>query len=162
MKLRLMICRLLPFCIALVVAGCAGSYDQAEKSSAPPTPAPPSKEAVSTPPRPDTVSVSVQKAQKPPYETTDPVKTALPADAPTKYFVQIGAYKQQENADVVASRAKSRFAREIYTIHDAGADLFKVMQGDFPTKDDARSFRDRMVQQYPGDYKDAWVSELPQ
>jgi cell division septation protein DedD len=106
------------------------------------------------------VSVAVQQAQKPAYEASDPVKTDLVPGPTAKYCVQIGAYKLRENADVVASAAETRFARAVYTIHDAGTDLFKVMIGDFATKDEARSFRDRMVQQYPGEYKDAWVSEL--
>lgn len=147
--------------LLLTLAGCAASSDQAEKvpAGASQTPAA-AKE--SAPVQPDTVSVAVQKAQKPSYETTDPVKTSIAPSATVKYCVQVGAYKQQENADLVASVAKGRFARSIYTIHDAAADLYKVMVGDFATKDDARAFRDRMVQQFPGDYKDAWVSELAQ
>ena len=101
-----------------------------------------------------------QKTDRPPYIPTDSVKTTIPASAAVRYCVQIGAYKLRDNADVVAAVAKGRFAKAIYTIRDPAKDVYKVMVGDFSAKDDARTFRDRMVQQYPGDYKDAWVSEL--
>jgi cell division protein FtsN len=157
---------LLCLCLSLVIlaalGGCASSGTQSEKLAPASSQAPPAPPKESAPAQPDTVSVAVQKAQKPSYESADPVKTAVTPSAIVKYCVQVGAYKQQENADLVASVAKTRFARTIYTIHDAASDLYKVMVGDFTTKDDARSFRDRMVQQYPGDYKDAWVSELAQ
>lgn len=161
MKNLALLTRLLPFLLILLLAGCAASSDQSATNSAPPASAP-SGGSVPAPARTDTVNVAVQKEEKPAYETTDPVKTSLPATTVVKFCVQIGAYKQQDNAGVIASVAKSRFARNIYTIHDAATELYKVMIGDFGTKDEARVFRDRMVQQYPGDYKDAWVSELAQ
>jgi len=163
-SLTLLCCFLLV--LAVMLAGCGASSDQTAAANQNTTPAvTPPKRTVGVPvPVPDaqtdTVNVAVQKAQKPPYETTDPVKTTLPPSALVKYCVQVGAYKLQDNADVVASLAKSRFAKNVYTILDATTSLYKVMVGDFTAKDDARMFRDRMVQQYPGDYKDAWVSEL--
>jgi cell division septation protein DedD len=148
---------------AMVLAGCAASHDQAEKAAdTAVVPAPVKPAASSIPAKIDTVNVAVQKAQKPPYESADPAKAVPTPSAIIKFTVQIGAYKLQENADVVASTAKSRFAKNVYTIHDAATNLYKVMVGDFTGKDEARIFRDRMVQQYPGDYKDAWVSELAQ
>jgi cell division septation protein DedD len=78
-----------------------------------------------------------------------------------KFSVQVGAYKQQENADRVASLAKDRFAMSVYTIPDATGGLVKVFVGNFATKEDARKFRDDMAQKFPLEYKDAWVSENP-
>ena len=40
--------------------------------------------------------------------------------------------------------------------------LFKVLVGNFAVKDDARRFRDEILQKYPAEYKDAWVTEIPQ
>lgn len=91
-------------------------------------------------------------------------RTSTPGTtAPTgKFSVQIGAYKLQDNADHVASLAKERFGKNIYTILDPPSGLVKVYLGDFMVKDDARKFRDEMALKYPSDYKDAWVSENPQ
>jgi polyhydroxyalkanoate synthesis regulator phasin len=67
----------------------------------------------------------------------------------------------QDNAERVAALARERFGKNVYTIPDRLSDLYKVMVGDFTVKDEARRFRDEMVQRFPSDYKDAWVSELP-
>lgn len=156
------LCCLLMVFAALAAAGCAASSDQSDKTTSAPPPAVPKPGSGAAAAKTDTVSVAVQKAQKPSYESTDPVKTTLPTSSIIKFCVQVGAYKLRDNADVVAATAKSRFAKNVYTILDAATGLYKVMVGDFTAKDDARMFRDRMVQQYPGDYKDAWVSELAQ
>jgi len=78
------------------------------------------------------------------------------------YAVQVGAYKMQDNADRVAELAKERFGKQVYTYPDKTSGLFKVMVGNFITKDEARRFRDEMAQRFPSDYKDAWVSENTQ
>lgn len=163
MKSVSLLCCVLFFGV-LVAAGCSGSSDQTEKTALPPPSTTTNKQAAgaSLPASADTVNVAVQNAQKPSYESSDRPKTPLVPSAIVKYSVQIGAYKLQDNAEVVASLAKSRFAKNVHTVLDAATGLYKVMVGDFAVKDEARIFRDRMVQQYPGDYKDAWVSELAQ
>lgn len=84
----------------------------------------------------------------------------VPDLPPGKFTVQLGAFQSEEGAAAVASLAKSRFSREVYTVLDEHDGLFKVMLGAFDTKDLARSFRDTIVRQYPQEYRDAWVSEL--
>ncbi len=159
--------------LVALLAGCAASGDPSTQdpnttpSTTPPavtTPAPAATQKPAPTPAQDTVSVAVQKTQKPAYEAADPVKTepATPSTpaAAARFGVQIGAYKLAENADAVAASAKLRFARTIYTLRDETTGLVKVIIGDFSTKEEARAFRDRMAQQYPGDYKDAWVSDI--
>jgi cell division septation protein DedD len=105
----------------------------------------PAKQSNSTPTKlPDPVQETPQHQQLLPYG---------------KFGVQIGAYTSLENAELAAASAKSRFSRNVYTINDKTQNLYKVMIGEFATKDEARQFRDRIVQQYPGEYNDAWVSE---
>jgi hypothetical protein len=84
----------------------------------------------------------------------------LPDFPPGKFTVQLGAFQSEDGAAAVASLAKSRFSREVYTILDEHDRLYKVMLGVFDTKDLARSFRDTIVRQFPQEYSDAWVSEL--
>ncbi len=110
----------------------------------------------------DTLNVDVKDAPKPPYDAWSPVTPAA-STAPTgRFSVQIGAYKMPDNAERVASLARERFGKNVYTLPDKAADLYKVYIGDFAIKEDARKFRDEMVQRYPSDYKDAWVSENSQ
>jgi cell division septation protein DedD len=118
----------------------------------------PSREIQKTTSRVDTVQTAVESSQKPSYEAKSPVGGS-PAG---KFSVQVGAYKMPDNAERIGSLAKERFGKNVYTVHDAGTDLYKVLVGDFFSKDDARNFRDEMVRQYPADYKDAWVFENTQ
>ncbi len=147
--------------IAVILAGCSssqeGEKDRAEKVQPPPSPKPEEQPAVKIEqPKGDTVTVDRQSTEKPAYE---PTRNSAPTG---KYTVQIGAYKMPDNADRIAALAKERFTRPIYTFQDKKDNLYKVMIGDFMTKDDARNFRDQMEQQFPTDYKDAWVSEVQQ
>jgi cell division septation protein DedD len=103
----------------------------------------------------DTLDVTSQNAQRPPYQTP-------PQSAAGGFAVQVGAYKLQENADRVASLARERFGMNVVTVLDKVKSLYKVMVGNFITRDEARTFRDEMYQKFPSDYKDAWVSELSQ
>jgi hypothetical protein len=83
--------------------------------------------------------------------------TVLPLN---KFTVQVGAYQSRQSADRTAGLAGDRFTRNIYTFYDAEGNFFKVFIGVFDSKEEARRFRDRMAQQYPQDYRDAWVAEL--
>ncbi len=110
----------------------------------------------------DTLNVDVKDTPKPVYDARSSVPAAGSAMPTGKFSVQIGAYKMPDNAERVASLARERFGKNVYTIADKTVDLYKVYLGDFAVKEDARKFRDEMVQRYPNDYKDAWVSENPQ
>ncbi len=137
---------------ALGLSGCGSSHQTTTTSSQEQTPPPPP--AMQKPAdRYDTVDVSTQnkKVDYPP-----------PATMSGNFTVQVGAYKLQESAERIAALAKERFSRNVSVEFDNASSLYKVMVGSFSTKDDARRFRDQMMAQYPTDYKDAWVSELPQ
>jgi cell division protein FtsN len=130
-----------------ILVGCSSSQDVREEQSAP----------VQQPaPQIDTTAAR-----------TAPLNQSAGSSQPTiqplmSFVVQVGAYKMPDNAERVAASARERFSRKVYTVRDKSTDTYKVMIGDFTTKDDARNFRDRIASEYPSDYKDAWVSELPQ
>ncbi len=136
--------------------GCGSSQKTAEQTP-PPPPVDQGTKAVQKPAdRYDTVNVSTQENVKTEYP---------PPSSPSvsgNFTVQVGAYKLQESAERIASLAKERFSQNVSVQFDNTASLYKVMVGSFSTKDDARRFRDQMMAQYPTDYKDAWVSEIPQ
>ena len=152
---------------AIALLGCSSSTQSSkgeQEETNPPAPPKPAetrtiKKEQPPPSAVDTVSVDVQNTKKPSYESKD---TRSPATPTGRYSVQVGAYKMADNADRIAALAKERYNRSVYTVQDPSDNLYKVMIGDFTTKDEARKFRDEMVQQFPGDYKDAWVSENPQ
>ena len=148
--------------VMLMVIGCSSSEQttqQQQPTSSPSSPTPSAQQQnKEQPPNVDTINVDVQNTPKPNYQP----KTSEPIVPAEKFTVQIGAYKMAESAERIAALAKERFGKNVYTIPDKIKDVYKVMVGDFSVKDEARRFRDEMVQQYPSDYKDAWVSELPQ
>ena len=61
-----------------------------------------------------------------------------------------------------AGLAKERLGKDAVIITDKTSNLLKVMVGAFATKEEARSFRDEMVEKFPAEYKDAWVTEINQ
>jgi len=150
----------------IVLFGCATSEESSEKQetvtpAAAPMEKTPQKTEPVVSPKIDTVNVDRQNTQKPDYEPKTAPQTH-PAQMPSgKYAVQIGAYKMPDNAERVAALARERLGKNVYSVHDENDNLYKVMIGDFPTKEEARRFRDVMAEKYPSDYKDAWVSEIP-
>ena len=146
----------------VMCAGCSSGSSYGNNDTQPAASAPLSgaaeKPSQSLQTKSDTLNVNAQNSPKPVYDSR-PQKKAEPAG---KYSVQVGAYKMADNAERIASLARERFGKSVYTLPDKSTDLYKVMVGDFMVKDDARRFRDDMVQKYPGDYKDAWVCEVPQ
>ncbi|HYQ87328.1 MAG TPA: SPOR domain-containing protein [Bacteroidota bacterium] len=140
---------------AMIVAGCSSSK-QSEKTGSTTVQNPSETSSKPEGAKTDTFDVKVDNSKKPSYEPT------ATAAQPGNFAVQIGAYQKQENADRVAALARDRFAVTITTVFDRTKGLWKVLVGNFPTKDQARQFRDEMVQKYPSDYKDAWTTDIPQ
>ena len=150
--------------------GCSSSEETADQKETPPaveikqtSEQQASKSQPETGTKVDTLNVEVQKNQKPSYESKEtPPPPPQPMNPTGRYSVQIGAYKMPDGADRVAALVKERFALNVYTILDRADNLYKVMIGDFNTKDEARDFRDEIARKFPSDYKGAWVSENPQ
>jgi len=161
----------------LVMFGCTAAEETSEnpKRETPPpvVQKPPERQPAAQPAQPtktDTVSVSTQVT---PDENTKPAVTPEsttaktqpvqpPSVAPTGNFtVQVGAFSLKDKANSVTELAKQRFGKKVYTFQAKDTGLFKVTVGEFMTKDEGRKFRDQIVQQFPDDYKDAWVAPIP-
>jgi cell division septation protein DedD len=141
---------------AFLAGGCSGSKTSSTDKTGTTTQTPPEtaqKGETGGAARADTFNVKVDDSKKPPYEQSG---------QPGNFAVQIGAYTKQDNADRAASLARERFSVNVSTIVDKTSGLFKVLVGNFPSKDEARKFRDDMVQKFPADYKDAWTTDIPQ
>ena len=162
---------LFSFTFALILAGCAAmeeSSDKGKKESPPtitqqPAEAPQVEPPQEQPKKVDTVSVKPMP-QPTAQETTksQPVQTPA-AQTPTGNFaVQIGAFNNPQAAEQIASMARQRFpGKNVRTVFVKDVNATKVFVGEFMSKDEARNFRDQMVQQFPDDYKDAWVAPIP-
>ncbi len=158
MKLNIYAVAIVITLLTAVFIGCSSS----EKSSTSSANVPPAVQKPNEPATKEIMDPAKQSNNPTPTKLPDPVQETpknqqmLPYG---KFGVQIGAYTSLENSELAAASAKSRFSRNVYTMNDKTQNLYKVMIGEFATKDEARQFRDRIVQQYPGEYNDAWVSE---
>lgn len=142
------------------IIGCSSSEETTENRETSSTTETKKQTGMNVSQKAETLDVDIQKTQKSQYQTKTP-QSDLKRPIGT-YSVQIGANKMPDNADRIAAIAKERYNINVYTIYDKNDNLYKVMIGDFKTKEEARNFRDEMVKQFPNDYKDAWVSENKQ
>jgi cell division septation protein DedD len=155
---------------ALMLWGCSTSEEsEKDQSTPPPPPAKVEKKAAPAPVQEaakDTVTAETKtEVVNPPQKATEtiPPPVTVSHELPKGNFsVQIGAFSIPEKAEQWASLAKSRFGKSVYTLKDEKTNNTKVLVGEFDVKDEARKFRDQIVQQFPDDYKDAWVFEVPQ
>jgi cell division septation protein DedD len=156
------------------VWGCSSSGESEQNQDAVPPPPKTEKKieqkAVQVPPQeqevpkvpvktePDTTPYTPPEKQKSVVPAVAPVSHELPA---SNFSIQIGAFTTPEKADQWASLARTRFGKNVFTLKDEKTSNTKVLIGEFSIKEDARAFRDQIVQQFPDDYKDAWIFEIP-
>jgi cell division septation protein DedD len=157
---------------ALLLWGCSTSEESEKDQTVPPPP--PARTEKKAEPAPaqnqeaarDTLRVetNTEVANPPKKETeTVPPPVTVSHEMPKANFsVQIGAFSMPDKADQWASLARSRFGKGVYTLKDEKTGNTKVLVGEFGIKDEARKFRDQIVQQFPDDYRDAWVFDVPQ
>jgi cell division septation protein DedD len=113
----------------------------------------------------------VQASPKVEFETrTDTVKSERPNEqgsAPLqsrepliRFMVQIGAFKDPQNASRVQVAARERYHLPVLNDYQADTELYQIRIGFFASRDSAYAFRDRLQKEYPDDYKGSWVVQL--
>jgi cell division protein FtsN len=143
--------------IALSFIGCSSSEEtQSEKEATDKQVQQEQAQELPPPPPSDTIEADANETQQ-----QNQSQTTTQQDVTGTYAVQVGAFKVTETAEQVASLARTRFSMQVKSIFDKETGLTKVLVGGFATKDEARAFRDQLARQFPEDYKDAWVTELP-
>ncbi len=148
---------------SLILVGCSSSEEtqsekeateqQVQKDVTQELPPPPPAES-------DTIEAVAKEVQQDVQQENKSQTTQQTVTGGT-YAVQVGAFKVPETADQIASLAKNRFSMQVLTLLDKETGLTKVLVGGFNSKDEARAFRDQLAKQFPDDYKDAWVTEIP-
>ena len=103
--------------------------------------------------RTDTVATTVRHKKPEPGATTD-------RSVPIRFMVQIGAFKDPEAASKVQVLARERYRLPVLNDYHTTYALYQIRIGFFETRKAADLFRRRMQQEFPGDYKDAWVVQL--
>ena len=78
------------------------------------------------------------------------------------YSVQIGAFTEELNANNALRTIWQRFDLEASNDYDPVEQLYKITIGTFTLYEDAQVFRDRIIRDYPGEYRDAWIVDMAQ
>lgn len=144
------------FLSLVLVTGC-GRIPEAEEAGAPTPPAPPPVTAQPSPhmqfeTRTDTVSTEKTR-HKPGAQSTN-------REPQIRYMVQVGAFKVPNNASRVQTIARARYHLPVLNDYNTAYSLYQIRIGFFESREDAYKFRQRMQQEHPADYKDAWVVQL--
>ncbi len=140
----------------LVMWGCGSTEETTEQI--PPKPQP---EVVVKPPA----------QEKPVFETrTDTVATVRKADRHAagmnrrepqiRFMVQIGAFKDPQNASRVQITARQRYHLPVLNDYHTRLGLYQIRIGFFETREAAEGFRLEMMRDFPRDYGDTWVVQL--
>jgi cell division septation protein DedD len=137
------------------LSGCGSSEEAAQERP----PAPPQQHPVPLP------------ARKLEFETRTDTVTAVhgadrrPAVTPARevqirYMVQIGAFQDPHRASEVQAEARRRYKMPVLNDFHAARGLYQIRLGFFVSRESAHEFRQRMMKEYPADYRDSWVVQL--
>ncbi len=146
------------FALTLYIGGCKASEESEQeegvKQEAPAEKQPEAKTTM----KKDTAEVKVVAPAK--TEAEEEMKPTAPT-AVTLYAVQVGAFESMENASRTEQTIRARFTNPVRKYYDEATKLYKVSVGSFATKDQALDFRKTLNEKYPGEYRDAWIVEVP-
>lgn len=104
----------------------------------------------------DTLTVHTRKKER---STSPPVtvKSTLPRHY---YSIQIGAFRLKSNADRNVEIINKRFSYPVIRFYEPGIKMERICMGHFTSYKAAVALLKSIQQQYPNDYKDAWIAEL--
>ncbi len=146
---------LLPGVIALALAGCGSSTETREaETQAPPASAAQTPSRIRFETRTDTVALEksqIDSMRLPP---------AGERQVEVRFMVQIGAFKDAHYASLVQSAARERYHMPTINDYNTESALYQIRLGFFETREAATAFRQRLLKDYPRDYKDAWIVQL--
>jgi cell division septation protein DedD len=116
---------------------------------------------------PDTVRVPEPVRFETQIDTIHTQRNSRPAIPPPhsvpeaiRFMVQIGAFKNPRNANALQQQARARFHQPVLNDYHTTYSLYQIRIGFFATREEAEQFRQQLQEQFPGDYKDAWVVQL--
>ena len=139
------------------LAGCGSAEEAAVEKPPPPrqerpTPAPAPPRRLEFETHTDTVTaVHAAERRNPP---------APAREVQIRYMVQIGAFKDPHRAIEVQVLARSRYKMPVLNDFHGARGLYQIRLGFFVSRESAHEFRQRMMKEFPADYRDSWVVQL--
>jgi cell division protein FtsN len=153
--MRFLVILSLLFCSAALLTGCSSGEQSQEEP-----PAPPPLTPMEQPKAPE-----VEFEMK--TDTVDAVKRfervggdSGSTQVGVRYLVQIGAFKEPQNASAAQVKARERFAQTVLNDFDKVTGLYQIRIGFFETREGAEAFRQKIKTEYPGEYTGSWIVTL--
>jgi cell division protein FtsN len=148
---------LLPALVAFS-PGCSTTEETREERPTTEAPIPPVMKPVDPPVSFDTRTDTVVSA--PSALSADPVVEHR--QVVTRYLVQVGAFKDAQNATRVQHATRERVQMNVMNDYNSLIGMYQIRVGFFESREAAAAFRDRIVRDFPREYKDSWIVELTQ
>jgi cell division septation protein DedD len=146
--------------LPLIMTGCGSGEEIVEQAPPPAEPhaqsftpaqeAPPRKAEFET--RTDTVTATHAGSLTPAGKAV--------RGAQVRYMVQIGAFKDPKNASAIQAETRRRYHVPVLNDFHSARSLYQIRLGFFESLESASAFRQKMLDEYPLDYKDSWVVQL--
>ena len=145
--------------MAIAISGCGSTGEAVDEG----------KESLSTQEQQTPVKAGSTKTLE--FETRTDTVTALRgterrnAGTPShgtqvRYMVQIGAFTLPHNASTLQAEARKRYGMPVLNDYHAGLGIYQIRIGFFESRESAKTFRQRMIEEHPADYKDSWIVQL--
>jgi cell division septation protein DedD len=80
--------------------------------------------------------------------------------AQIRFMVQVGAFKDPQLASAIQTETRNRYHLPVLNDYFAALGLYQIRVGFFTTREEAHLFRQKMIDEFPADYKDSWVVQL--
>lgn len=138
-----------------LLAGCGNVEETHREQPQPPVelPPPPPQPVVSFEANTDTVATISS-------ERPDGSAGAVPVEI--RFMIQVGAFKDPHNAGKMQIITRERYRMPVMNDYNAQLALYQIRIGFFESREAAHEFRRRLMNDYPTEYKDAWVVQLKQ
>jgi cell division septation protein DedD len=80
--------------------------------------------------------------------------------AQIRFMVQVGAFKDPQLASAIQTSTRKRYHLPVLNDYFAALGLYQIRVGFFTTREEAHLFRQKMIDEFPADYRDSWVVQL--
>lgn len=138
-----------------LLASCGRVEETRRETPQPPVelPSPPPEPAVNFEAKTDTVAA---------ISSERPDGSAGIQPVEIRFMIQVGAFKDPHNAGKMQIVTRERYRMPVMNDYNAQLALYQIRIGFFESREAAYEFRQRLMNDYPTEYKDAWVVQLKQ
>jgi cell division septation protein DedD len=110
----------------------------------------------------DTIVAQIVSQKSGEEKRSATARANVPSPPPKgKYFVlQLGAFQQSANATRIGELFKKRSSQPVNLLFDPAVKMYRIMVGNFATKEEAMAFQAQLKKDFPKDYDESWVAEM--